>query len=152
MSNMNQQFRYLLRVRYAECDAQKVVFNAKYVEYMDIAVTEFFRVLWGNYTDTLDKGMDMQVVNVNVDWMAPALFDQVIAITVQNKRIGNTSFTLQLGFFNHQTKQQIAAGEITYVMVSAIEHQKIKVPENLRTKLETGASGMVVNHAGVEII
>jgi acyl-CoA thioesterase FadM len=38
-------FRYYLRVRYAECDAQKVVFHSRYAEYTDVAINEFFRAL-----------------------------------------------------------------------------------------------------------
>jgi len=146
---MQDQFCYLLRVRYSECDAQQVVFNAKYVEYIDIAVAEFFRVLWGDYTNLLKAGIDMQVVNVNVDWKAPAHYDEVIAISVEQKKLGNTSFTLQIGFFNHESKHQIATAQITYVLVSTKEHQKIKIPVELKTKLATGAPGVLVNHAGV---
>jgi hypothetical protein len=36
-------FRYYLRVRYIECDAQKVVFNSRYSEYVDVSMTEFLR-------------------------------------------------------------------------------------------------------------
>ena len=146
---MQDQFCYLLRVRYSECDAQQVVFNAKYVEYIDVAVTEFFRALWGDYKNLLESGLDMQVVNVNVDWKAPAHFDEVIAIKIEQKRIGNTSFTLQLSFFNNASKHQIATAQITNVMVSAKEHQKIKIPTEMKEKLELGAPGMVVNHAGI---
>lgn len=34
---MTPPFRYYLRVRYGECDAQKVVFNARYGDYVDLA-------------------------------------------------------------------------------------------------------------------
>ena len=36
-------FRYYLRVRYIECDAQKVVFNSRYSEYVDVSINEFLR-------------------------------------------------------------------------------------------------------------
>ena len=36
-------FKYYLRVRYIECDAQKVVFNSRYAEYVDVGVSEFLR-------------------------------------------------------------------------------------------------------------
>lgn len=38
-----RKFVHRLRVRYGECDAQKVVFNARYGDYMDVAVLEFMR-------------------------------------------------------------------------------------------------------------
>ena len=34
-------FRYFVRVRYQDCDSQHVVFNARYGDYIDLAVTEF---------------------------------------------------------------------------------------------------------------
>lgn len=147
---MKEQFTYLLRVRYSECDAQQVVFNAKYVEYIDIAITEYYRALWGGYENITQQGLDNQVVNVNVSWKAPALFDDVIAISIELKKIGTTSFTYSLSFSNFRTKQLLAIGEITYVMVSVKEHQKIAIPPKIRNQIETGASG-IINHAGVEI-
>ena len=38
-------FRYYLRVRYIECDAQKVVFNSRYSEYVDVSINEFLRAI-----------------------------------------------------------------------------------------------------------
>ena len=147
---MSEQFTYLLRVRYAECDAQQVVFNAKYVEYIDVAITEYFRLLWGNYTTILQRGLDTQVVNVNVSWKAPAHFDDILALTIQLKKIGTTSFTYTIGFTNYKTKKVLAIGEITYVMVSLKEHQKTPIPLDVRQQLEAGVKG-ITNHAGIEI-
>ena len=45
MSSTLNRFRYYLRVRYSECDAQKVVFNSRYGDYIDLATTEFLRAL-----------------------------------------------------------------------------------------------------------
>ena len=49
---MTNDFCYLLRVRYSECDAQKVVFNGRYSDYVDIAAGEFTRAIWGDYIST----------------------------------------------------------------------------------------------------
>jgi acyl-CoA thioester hydrolase len=54
---MSVPFRYYLRVRYIECDAQKVVFNSRYSEYVDVSVNEFLRAagILGDFADgTLD--------------------------------------------------------------------------------------------------
>ena len=42
---MTQPFRYYLRVRYQDCDAQHVVFNARYGDYIDLACFEFLRAV-----------------------------------------------------------------------------------------------------------
>ncbi len=44
---MPNHFRYYLRVRYGECDAQKVVFNARYAEYVDLATTDLRALGYG---------------------------------------------------------------------------------------------------------
>lgn len=148
---MKEEFCYLLRVRYAECDAQQVVFNGKYVEYIDIAVTEFVRVSLGNYKELIASGIDYQVVSITVNWKAPAHFDEVLAIHIRLLKMGNTSFTLEVGFYNYQDETLVATGQITYVVVNSIEHNKMPIPANMRAILEKGAPGVVVNHSGVEI-
>ena len=146
---MNNEFCYLLRVRYAECDAQKVVFNGRYADYVDIAATEFMRAVWGDYNDVLAKGIDNQVVKLTIEWQAPAHFDEVVAIRVNVLRIGTSSYTLQLNFYNYESGEQLASAEIIYVMVSASGHTKMEIPQDMRADLETGAAGLQVDHAGV---
>ncbi len=145
---MNNDFCYLLRVRYSECDAQKVVFNGRYVDYIDIACTEFMRVIWGNYNDILSKGIDNQVVNLSINWKAPAHFDEIIAITVKPIRIGTSSYSLQVDFYNYESSTIIASAEIVYVMVSVTQHIKIDIPQDMCKQLEAGAPGIKIDHAG----
>ena len=73
-------FRLLLRVRYGECDAQQVVFNARYGDYVDVAATEFYRAVFGSYQALLEQGLDSQVVRMVTDWRAPARFDDVLRV------------------------------------------------------------------------
>jgi len=146
---MTQHFTHLLRVRYSECDAQKVVYNAKYAEFVDIAATEFTRAIWGDYTELLERGYDNQVVDLHISWKASARFDDVLAIQIHTLRIGKTSYALQCDFLNHSTGEAIVKAEITYVMVSPEKHEKMIIPEGLRLSLEKGAPGVVANHAGV---
>ncbi len=145
---MKNDFTYVLRVRYSECDQQKVVFNGRYAEYVDLAATEFIRALWGNHEDIFARGVDFQVVNLNISWKAPAKFDDVIAISVKTSRVGNSSYGFAFDFYNKTSDQQIAIAEAVYVMVDADTHGKMTIPDDLRKILEEGVPGQVVNHAG----
>ena len=90
---MTGPFRYYLRVRYGECDAQKVVFNARYGDYVDLATSEFLRAL--GYEEQLFTGeLDFQLVKQTFEWKAPARYDQVLEVSVSTRHIGNTSFTV----------------------------------------------------------
>ena len=145
---MDEAFTHLLRVRYSECDAQKVVFNAKFVEYIDVAVTEFMRCIWGGYNALLESGFDNQVVGLNINWKSPARFDDVLAIRIHTTTIGTTSFKLQVEFSNHNSAVAIASADITYVLVSAATYHKAPIPEALKVALMQGAKGVISNHAG----
>ncbi|MCG8669292.1 MAG: acyl-CoA thioesterase [Pseudomonadales bacterium] len=144
-------FRFLLRVRYCECDAQLVVFNARYGDYVDTASTEYFRALFGDYQVLLDQGLDCQVVKLSTEWKSPARFDDVVQISVETSHIGNTSFSYQLTFRHYGSEQLIAVSNITYVMVDAKEFTKASIPDAVKNKLAEGAPGQMVNQAGIEL-
>jgi acyl-CoA thioester hydrolase len=150
MTMQTDKFQYLLRVRYGECDAQMVVFNARYGDYVDIAATEYFRELFGGYQQLLNQGLDNQVVKLTTTWKSPARFDDVLAISIETSHIGTSSFTLSIDFREFLTNRAIANSEITYVMVCTEKYRKTPIPELLREKLSLGGRGVVIDHAGVE--
>jgi acyl-CoA thioester hydrolase len=148
---MTDRFRYYLRVRYGECDAQKVVFNARYGDYVDLATGEFLRAL--GYGNELFSGeLDFQLVKQTFEWKASARFDQVLEISVRAKHIGNTSFTLCADFRiagQHEDETPvIVTAETVYVLVAQHTLNKTPVPAQLRAAMEKGAPGMVTDHAG----
>lgn len=141
-------FRLLLRVRYGECDAQQVVFNARYGDYVDVAATEFYRAVFGSYQALLEHGLDSQVVRMVMDWSAPARFDDVLQLEVRTLRLGNSSFTLEVDMRRQTDQAAIARAEATYVMIDARAFTKIAIPEAIRAQLQRGAPGVTANQAG----
>lgn len=141
-------FRLLMRVRYGECDAQQVVFNARYGDYVDVAATEFYRAVFGHYQTLLDQGLDSQVVRMVIDWSAPARFDDVLQLEVRTLRLGNSSFALEVDIRRHADQAAIARAEVTYVMVDARAFTKTTIPDAIRAQLERGAPDVTVNQAG----
>ena len=148
-STITDKFTLLLRVRYGECDAQQVVFNARYADYIDIAMTEYFRAAVGGFHVLLDQGLDNQVVSLHIDWLSSAKFDDVLAITVTSKKVGNTSYAFDILINDFTSQRLIAKSSMTYVMVDTLKYHKACIPDWLRTKLLLPASFQLVNHAGV---
>jgi acyl-CoA thioester hydrolase len=139
-------FRYYLRVRYFECDAQKVVFNARYGDYVELAVCEFIRAL--GFGDLLINGpLDYQLVKQTIEWKSPARFDEVLEISACAKHLGTTSFTVSLSFRIAGQEPVIATAETVYVLVDVAMLGKTPLPADLRAALERGATGLVVDHA-----
>lgn len=144
-------FTFLLRVRYGECDAQQVVFNARYADYIDIAMTEYFRYSVGGFQVLLDKGLDTQVVSLHLDWHSSAKFDDVLAIAVTSNKVGNTSYSFNILVTDLASQKMIVKSTITYVLVDTQNYQKTPVPNWLRETLISSALMPIVNHAGVAV-
>ena len=144
---MSGHFRYYLRVRYGECDAQKVVFNARYADYIDLATTEFVRAL--GFGEALANGsLDYQLVKLTVEWKAPARYDQVLELSVYATRLGNTSFTLATEFRIAGRPEITVTAETVNVVVEAHTLRKTPLPPDFRAALEKGAAGVITDHAG----
>jgi acyl-CoA thioester hydrolase len=140
-------FTYYLRIRYVECDAQKVVFNSRYGEYVDAAMTEFLRAI-GFREQLLSGEIDFQLVKQTTQWKAPARFDEVLAIAVLPRHLGNTSFTLATEFRIKGSPALIADVETVYVLVDAATLTKTPLPPAFRAALASGARGKKTDHAG----
>ena len=139
----HQPFQLLIRVRYTECDAQGVVFNARYADYADLAATEYMRETLGGYQYLLEQGLDTQVVNLSIKWKSSAKFDDMIRLETLVSKIGNTSFTLEINLFEHNTDRYIATCEVVYVMISTSDFQKTPIPDTLKQKMQTATNKLV---------
>jgi acyl-CoA thioester hydrolase len=146
MTGADQPFRYYLRVRYAECDAQKVVFNTRYAEYVDVSVNELLRAC-GIHEQFVDGDLDFQLVKQTIEWKAPARFDQVLELSIAAAHLGNTSFTLRTEFRIAGEPRVIVTIETVYVLVDARTLTKMRIPDAIRSALQHGARGRVTDHA-----
>lgn len=130
-----------LRVRYAECDAQGIVFNARWGDYVDVAVTEFTRAVFGSV-----DAFDVRLAKQTLEWRAPARFDDVLDVQVRTVRLGTTSYVLATTFARGGV--ELAVAETVYVVVDPAAGTKRPIPDDRRAALERGAPGIVVDQTG----
>src|ERR1700674_3365533 len=86
-------FRHRIRVRYAEIDGQSVVFNSRYLEYADVAITEYFRSL-GISSVPGPQTPEFHVAKATVEFISPIRFDEEIVLCVRTLRVGRSSWTV----------------------------------------------------------
>jgi acyl-CoA thioester hydrolase len=142
-------FRYYLRVRYIECDAQKVVFNSRYSEYVDVGLNEFLRA--AGVLDAFTTGpLDFQLVKQTIEWKAPARFDQVLELRITATRLGTTSFTMETEFRVAGEDRAIVTVETVYVLVDAKSLTKLPLLDAIRVALQEGAAGRSTDHAAYQ--
>lgn len=143
---MSAPFRYYVRVRYQECDAQHVVFNARYGDYVDLALTEFIGACFPD-RNTFDGSFEIQVVRQLIEWKGPARFNDVLEISARVTRLGTTSF--DVGFeLRRPGEEVIVTAACTYVVVDKATWTKRALTPVERDFLTAGARGQFIDHAG----
>lgn len=128
--------RHRMRVRYAEIDAQGVVFNAHYLTYFDTAINEVFRshnIDW--LARVRDSGCDVQLVKALVEYKLPLNFDEEFDACVGVGRLGNSSISWQLGVFGADGSLR-ATGEIVWVYADLAAKRSTPLPAWLRGIVE----------------
>ena len=109
-------FRFLerLRVRWAEIDLQKIVFNGHYLMYFDTAITGYWRALALPYVQTLEYlGGDLLVRKATLEYHGSARLDDLLDIGVRSTRIGNSSLVFAMAVFRND--ELLVSGELVYV-------------------------------------
>jgi acyl-CoA thioester hydrolase len=140
---VTEPFRFRFRVRYSECDAQGIVFNARWGEYVDIAASEYTRAVFGRMVDASE--LDWRLVKQTTQWHAPARFDDILDARVRTVRVGTTSFVFATELVRDGV--QLADCETVYVAVD-VAGKKRAVPDRHRAELERGAPGVVIDQSG----
>ena len=128
-------FRHRIRVRYNECDAQGAVFNANYLVYFDVTITELWRDAFGSYDTALQQwGLDLVVGEANVQYLRPAKFDDELDVDVTVEKLGTTSMTTHYDI--RSGLDDIAHGRLRHVFVDLTSGAKHKIPDDVRAVLE----------------
>ncbi len=124
------------RVRYSEIDAQGIVYNAHYLTYFDVAITEYLRALAYDYDGmTATTGLDFHLVKATVEYRRPIVKDAEIEVGIACSRIGATSVTWALAIFAGGD-DVFATGEIVWVCSRVGAHKSHPLPPGLVALLE----------------
>ena len=122
-------FRFSARTRvgFSDTDAQGVVYYGRYNPYFDLARTEYLRSLGLLHHD----GPGEFVMRANdVEYFAPAVFDDEIEVYVRVSRIGTTSVTFQFAVYRVPDDVLMVTAHQTLVYVSRADRTKSAVPED----------------------
>lgn len=130
---MGQPFTHTLRARFHECDVQGVVFNAHYLTYVDIAITELWRAALGSYEAMLDRGVDIVVADAHLHFHGGARFDQELTVQLAITQLGTTSIVSDSAIAHGDTT--LVDARLVHVTVDRATMTKIPIPDWLREAL-----------------
>jgi len=129
-----------LRVRWAEVDMQKIVFNGHYLMYIDNAMSEYWRALGLPYDASMHALQgEMFVKKASLEYHASARMDDTLDVGMRCARVGNSSCVFEAGIFSGE--RLLVSGELVYVFADPVAQKSRPVPQALRdiiTAFEAG--------------
>ncbi len=130
-------FSTRLRVRYAEIDGQKIVFNSRYLEYADVAVTEFWE--WTGIAQALPDVWPTTEFNVRrteIDYLKPFRLGDTIEAFVRIDKLGMTSLTKRFELAHAETGELHTVITMVSVHVDLETGRPVALPDTIRAVLE----------------
>ena len=131
MNRQDFRFFHRLRVRWAEVDMQKIVFNAHYLMYFDTAIADYWRALALPYEAAMQQlDGDLYVKKATVEFHASALIDDQLDVALKCSRVGNSSMLFSGAIFRGDAL--LITGELIYVFADPATQTSQPVPPALR--------------------
>ncbi|MGI4777383.1 MAG: YbgC/FadM family acyl-CoA thioesterase [Janthinobacterium lividum] len=134
------RFFHRLRVRWAEVDMQKIVFNAHYLMYFDTAISDYWRALAMPYEESMQAlGGDLYVRKATLEFHASARMDDLVDVAMKCRRIGNSSMVFDGALFRGDAL--LVGCELVYVFADPATQTSRPVPPAFRAILEAWEAG-----------
>ncbi|WP_199615695.1 acyl-CoA thioesterase [Paenibacillus alkalitolerans] len=130
-----------LRVRYSETDQMGVVYHANYLTWFEIGRTEFIREKGMAYKEAESLGLLMPVVDVQIRYLHPARYDDVVEVRTRIAELGAIRMRFEYEIRNAvQSGAILATGRTEHVWVGK-DWKPVRLakaaPEIYRVLLET---------------
>jgi acyl-CoA thioester hydrolase len=124
-----------LRVRYGETDQMGIVYYGNYAQYLEQGRTEWLRELGFSYKWMEANNIHLPVINLNIDYKAPAHYDDLLTVTTSLKKI--PTFKIEFDYEIHnEAGQLLVSASTALVFVNSNTKKLQKAPDYLLNKLD----------------
>lgn len=143
MARQDFSFFHTLRVRWSEVDMQAIVFNGNYLNYFDVAFTEYWReTKLPDVIAQAEAGLELFARKATIEYHAPARFDDLLDIGVRCSELGRSSMRFVLEIYKGD--ELLISGEMMYVHADSRIRKSEPVPPHWRDVLVSFEKGQAV--------
>jgi acyl-CoA thioester hydrolase len=127
------KFSARTRVGFSDTDAQGIVYYGRYNPYFDLARVEYHRALGLLHRDRAEGDFVMRANDV--EYFAPARFDDELEIHCRVSRIGRTSVTFEFEAHRLPDNALMVTAHQTLVYIDLGERKAAAVPDEYRSAI-----------------
>jgi len=126
-----------LRVRWAEVDMQKIVFNGHYLTYIDTAIAEYWRAIGLPYPQGYVErySSDVFLRKATVEYLGSARYDDELTVFCRVAKLGRTSMTWNFEIYRATESAPLVTAELVYVNADA-QMKAAPLPQELRERVQ----------------
>jgi len=126
----------MIRVRYGETDQMGYLYYGNYGLYYEVGRAEAIRELGFTYKELEDQGVIMPVAELNVKYLRPAFYDDLITVKTTLRELPKSSKIQFHSELYNERNELLNVGVTTLVFIDVNTKQKAGLPEELKKRLE----------------
>lgn len=127
-----------IRVRYGETDQMGIVYHGNYPAYLEVARIEFFREIGMPYKDIEAQGVMLPVIDLNIKYLRPAKYDELLVIHVKLNEIpSGPRLVFDYEIYGENNKL-LTTASTTLVFVDSQNRRPIRCPKFIVDRFENG--------------
>jgi acyl-CoA thioester hydrolase len=134
-----------LRVRWAEVDMQKIVFNGHYLTYIDTAIAQYWRAIGLAYPEGYVEryASDVYLRKATLEYLGSARYDERLTVCSRVARLGRSSMTFVFEIYREgvdappvtSADAPLVTAELVYVNADPKTMKSAPLPEELRLRV-----------------
>ena len=133
-------FVWPVRVYWEDTDAGGVVYYANYLKFMERARTEWLRAHGFEQPDLLrDHSVIFVVRSVQIEYLRPALFDELLDVTVELSSLGRSQIEVAQRIQypqGHEKNGVLTQASVKLVCVNGQSFKPVAIPAAIKAKIE----------------
>jgi acyl-CoA thioester hydrolase len=129
-------FKYsaFTRVGFSDTDAQGIVYYGRYLPYFDLARVEYYRHLG---MLQLETEQEFVMRASDIEYLAPARFDDLLEVFIRVSRIGRTSATYEMAAYRVEDDELMVTAHQTLVLVDLAARKAAAIPDEFRERIRS---------------
>jgi acyl-CoA thioester hydrolase len=135
MIQLNFECTTSIRVRYGETDQMGYCYYGNYAQFFEVGRVEALRSVGMSYKDLEDSGVMLPVSRYEVDFLAPAFYDDLLEIKTKITRMQGSKITFEYEALRGNSV--LARGMTILVFVNKSSMRPIRPPQNFLTLVQS---------------